>query len=311
MSISDDVAEQQPTCGRCYRKNKICDFGTMLVWPDDSLADRGCHGRVHRKPAYCNSISSTDGVPLILTTDFRSGKVYFLNTTVHDIKNHGHLVTNSMSKVTMRVESPFRDLPLISIPQLDGMLMTFYDRVLCGAATVEENATGNPFRAVIVSMAMTSSAVLNALQAVSAKVIALHQPFYHKAALSYHTGALRGLVKTIDQLAKTDEFLLEACILCILLCWFEVGFDLIRITYSLFTRSDLLRYWRDMDQTSYRSIAFARPPNRYPGHAAVYPELPSLSFCNCENRSQYETYGKSHGESRCKGGKHHIFKQHW
>lgn len=305
------MAEQQPICGRCYRKNKTCDFSTTLVWPDDSLANRGRHDRVHRQPAYRNGIASTDEVPLLLTTDLRSGKVYFLNTTVHDIKDHDHLVTNSMLKVTTRVESPLRDLSLISIPQLDGMLVTFYDRVLCGAATVEENATGNPFRAVIISMAMTSNAVLNALQAVSAKVIALHQPFYHKAALSYHTGALRGLVKTIDQLAKTDEFLLEACILCMLLCWFEVSFRLIRIAYLLLTQSDLLRHWRDMGQTSYRSIAFARAPNRCPRHAAVHPELPSLSFCNCENRSQYETHGKSHGESRCKGGKHHIFKQYW
>lgn len=219
------MKEQRPMCSRCYNKDKACDYGTTLIWPDESLAKGVRHGREARQSSYSTAATRTNQLQLAPFIQANGFEIYFLNTNIADIEHHGYVTPQSRLEIITKIESPdlLQHRTLTPIPPCDEKLISFYDRVLCGATTVENNAQGNPFRAVLIPLALQSNAVLNALQAVSAKVLSLHQPSYRKATLLYHTEALSGLVGTIDNVAKNNECHFEACVLCLLLCWFEVS----------------------------------------------------------------------------------------
>ena len=169
---------------------------------------------------------------------------HFLNTSAVDIKEHASAAIPNIKRENVAKQKLSRLLwqPLPNqVPNHDATLMSFYDRVICSTATVEDTTEGNPFRGVLIPLALNSPAVLSAIQAVSAKVMTLRQPSYHEKALFYYSSALKRLVTTIDNLPKSDAGLFEACVMSILLCWFEVCSQASTDFRFLFTRLDLLR----------------------------------------------------------------------
>ncbi|KAK4501121.1 hypothetical protein PRZ48_006927 [Zasmidium cellare] len=156
---------------------------------------------------------------------------HFLNTSTEDIEGPAGTLKESAG-ATLQEHPPevvAKPLSILQNPQpgqgsdYNGALMSFYDLVICSTATIEDTPESNPFRGVLIPLALQSNAVLHALQAVSAKVISLRQPSYQETTLSYHSTALRGLITTIDDLGKSGTSLLEACAASTLLCWFEIS----------------------------------------------------------------------------------------
>ena len=169
---------------------------------------------------------------------------HFLNTSATDIEEHASAAIPYIKRENVakpKLSRLLRQPSQNQVPNYDATLMSFYDRVICSTATVEDTTEGNPFRGVLIPLALNSPAVLSAIQAVSAKIMTLRQPSYHEKALFFHSSALMCLVTTIDNLPKSDTGLFEACVVSILLCWFEVCSQASTNFRFLFTRLDLLR----------------------------------------------------------------------
>nr|POF13926.1 hypothetical protein CFP56_02950 [Quercus suber] len=218
-----------------------------------------------------------------------------------DTEDHSYLAPEPRHEAVAQVESPplLLHRSLTVIPRYNGTLISFHDRVLRGAATVEDKSVrGNPFRFSITPVALESPVVLDALQAVSVKVIALHQLVYRRPAVSYHTEALSGMVGTIDNLARDSTCLFEACVACILLCWFEVNFTgAVLPSFHLLCQICCDTGGRWVSHLTGLLHLLGRRGGNY-HHGPFHHQLSSVSFCRCEDRSQYPAHGKCEQELR-------------
>lgn len=115
--------------------------------------------------------------------------------------------------------------PSLSSPLIhyNDTLVSFYDQVICTTSTFVDSIEDNPFRGVLMPLALRFPAVFDAIQAVSARVLTLREPRFHDTALQLYSMSLRNLVVTIDRLIESENGLQEARALSLLLCWFEVG----------------------------------------------------------------------------------------
>ena len=100
--------------------------------------------------------------------------------------------------------------------------MDFYDKIICSTSTFVDSPKHNPYRQVLIPLALRSPSVLCALQAISAMILSLRESRFCEVALKFYSHALLHLIHIIDEIPNSTAAIDEACALSVLLCWFEV-----------------------------------------------------------------------------------------
>ncbi|KAL1889644.1 hypothetical protein Sste5346_008763 [Sporothrix stenoceras] len=159
------------------------------------------------------------------------------HTHTLDIFNNNN--TNNNARATQPVLNRAltgRWAPLFgNIPAAESHLLDFYTAIVCSKATMLDERDHNPFRFILLPMAMSSRRVYYGLLAVAASKLAAsaaaaasssdtHNTQAHALALTYRQYALGGLRQFLSTIRPTEpEDLLEALAAAIPLCWFEVA----------------------------------------------------------------------------------------
>lgn len=124
-----------------------------------------------------------------------------------------------------------------NIPAAESHLLDFYTAIVCSKATMLDERDHNPFRFILLPMAMSSRRVYYGLLAVAASKLAAsaaatattpgtgsHNTQAQALALTYRQYALGGLRQFLSTIRPTEpQDLLEALAAAIPLCWFEVA----------------------------------------------------------------------------------------
>ncbi|KAI9846611.1 MAG: hypothetical protein M1837_003852 [Sclerophora amabilis] len=172
-----------------------------------------------------------------------SGPANFLNTTVDDVRQYLHFDDEEEEIIREWYNedgldsndsdsNDMDDLPHPSSLVLsssrsttsntDAMLIAYYESVICSSSTLLDDEANNPYRFVILPMALQSDALYQATLAISANTLRLKHPEYAVIALGHRQKALKGLIDIINRpdcgSRETDEMLG----LVLMLCWFEI-----------------------------------------------------------------------------------------
>lgn len=101
--------------------------------------------------------------------------------------------------------------------------MTFFERTICSSLTLVDNASYNPYRYLILPMALESEGLYHAALAVAAITLRLSNPHYQLPALEHHNHALAYLRMLLTRERWDDKELDEMLGLVLMLCWFDVS----------------------------------------------------------------------------------------
>ncbi|EED15928.1 hypothetical protein TSTA_010460 [Talaromyces stipitatus ATCC 10500] len=114
----------------------------------------------------------------------------------------------------------------------DSALLSYYEAVVCSSSTLLDDAKNNPYRHLILPMAMQSEGLYHATLAVSAQILRIAEPRFRFAALDHGYRALRCLIASLQR-GQSGTLLLprdtpsqteidEILGLALMLCWFEI-----------------------------------------------------------------------------------------
>ncbi|KAF7588350.1 hypothetical protein BBP40_005878 [Aspergillus hancockii] len=104
----------------------------------------------------------------------------------------------------------------------DSALLSYYDTVICSSSTLLDDARHNPYRHVILPMAMASEGLYHATLAVSASTLRLSEPRYGVAALKHGQKAIQALIRILKRGIQSDADMDELLGLALMLCWYEI-----------------------------------------------------------------------------------------
>ncbi|EHY59525.1 hypothetical protein ABEF95_016570 [Exophiala dermatitidis] len=251
-----EMTEGRPRCQRCLRQNLACHYGGIrLIWENDSEARGVCHGRqgVWKKAGKASTRTasspeagypSTDAFPVI-------ERAYFLNTTYKDFELHYTINTPKASPCTPREHqeddhdeqnSQFNEVVVATDPSLhaktllhalspfpvvtrssDSILLSYYDLVICASRTVLDDEQHNPYRHVLLPMALHSQGLYEATLAISAYTLHLSQPDLATTALEHRQQALKALIHLINQENPDGTVMDEILALVLMICWYDIS----------------------------------------------------------------------------------------
>ena len=100
--------------------------------------------------------------------------------------------------------------------------MAFFEAVICSSSTLVDNVQSNPYRYLILPMALNSDGIYHAALAISANTLRLSKVRYRVPALEHHHRALLYLQSLLDRDSWSDREMDEILGLVLMLCWFEV-----------------------------------------------------------------------------------------
>ncbi|CAK7219897.1 hypothetical protein SCUCBS95973_003976 [Sporothrix curviconia] len=183
---------------------------------------------VRQGQAYANAITmeahnSDDLVDL--GTNLNPPMYGFLDPDPHD-------VLDSSSALSLSRPLGGRWAPLFgNISAAESHLLDFYTAIVCAKATILDEREHNPFRFILLPMAMASTRVYYGLLAVAAGKLAAAtaatdgtNTSAQALALTYRQYALGGLRQFLSTLRPDNpQDLIEALAAAIPLCWFEVA----------------------------------------------------------------------------------------
>jgi hypothetical protein len=106
--------------------------------------------------------------------------------------------------------------------EYDTALMSYYETVICSSSTLLDDARHNPYRHVILPMAMASEGLYHATLAVSAQTLRLSEPKYGVAALKHGQKAIQALIGILKRGIESDADMDELLGLALMLCWYEI-----------------------------------------------------------------------------------------
>ena len=257
LDLADDWAnsETRPVCLRCSSggKNLKCAYDIRLTWQEDHDARGVSHGRAGvwskagrpgKSPKQSEDSSGRCDLPRF--PDIKNAR--FLNTTFNDIEVHlGHGgPPEEADEVELSVDMGLDDWDVMEYEDLkpdpgsphkalttfartcktspsDPMLLSHYEAVICSSSTLLDDERNNPYRHVLLPMALDSPGVYHATLAISASVLRLRQPEYAVVALDHRQKALRRLIALLENgAADTSREMDEMLGLVLMLCWFEV-----------------------------------------------------------------------------------------
>ncbi|KAJ5742786.1 uncharacterized protein N7511_011187 [Penicillium nucicola] len=105
----------------------------------------------------------------------------------------------------------------------DPALLSYFEQIICSSSTLIDNAHCNPYRYLILPMALQSQGLYHAALAIAANTLKLSDAKYGLPALEHHHRALnhlRGLLNKGEWLeSEVDEMLG----LVLMLCWFDIS----------------------------------------------------------------------------------------
>lgn len=110
-----------------------------------------------------------------------------------------------------------------NISPTESRLLDFYTAIVCSKATILDERDHNPFRFILLPMAMASTRVYHGLLAVAAGKLAATGKDCHALALMYRQYALGDLRQFLSTIRTEPQDLLDALASAISLCWFEVN----------------------------------------------------------------------------------------
>ncbi|EPE06881.1 hypothetical protein F503_03308 [Ophiostoma piceae UAMH 11346] len=110
-----------------------------------------------------------------------------------------------------------------NISRAESHLLDFYTVIVCSKATILDEREHNPFRFILLPMAMSSTRIYHGLLAVAAGKMAATGKDCHTLALKYRQYALGGLRQLLSTLSTEPQDLVEALASAIALCWFEIA----------------------------------------------------------------------------------------
>lgn len=150
----------------------------------------------------------------------------FLNTSVTDLEIYFNLRDEGQIEDLRSKAPPPPSLSTFPLSESrsthDPALMSYFERIICSSSTLVDNAHCNPYRYLILPMALSSDGLYHATLAIAANTLRLSNPSYRIPALEHHHHALGYLRSLLDQDKWTDRELDEMTGLVLMLCWFEV-----------------------------------------------------------------------------------------
>ncbi|PYI03326.1 hypothetical protein BO78DRAFT_323076 [Aspergillus sclerotiicarbonarius CBS 121057] len=227
--------ETHPVCRRCARNNRSCGYGLRLTWLEESVAKGICHGREGvwskngQKKGDADRADRAERVQC--SPPIPQRQWMFLHTSVHDVERFclGYQGRND----TIWPKYP-RQLPLspamstMPVPAQgrstnDTTLLAFFEAVICSSSTLVDNAQSNPYRYLILPMALDSEGIYHAALAISANTLRLSEARYRVPALEHHHRALLYLRSLLGRGSWTDREMDEILGLVLMICWFEIS----------------------------------------------------------------------------------------
>ncbi|KAJ6008599.1 hypothetical protein N7499_001350 [Penicillium canescens] len=150
----------------------------------------------------------------------------FLNTTMIDLEIHFDGKQNAKRQAFPWSDSLspcLNTFPSGGRSDSDPVLLSYFEHIICSSSTLVDNAHCNPYRYLILPMALQSEGLYHAALAISANTLKLSDTKYRLPALEHHHRALnhlRGLLNKDDWVeAEIDEMLG----LVLMLCWFDIS----------------------------------------------------------------------------------------
>ncbi|GAM82994.1 hypothetical protein ANO11243_009800 [Dothideomycetidae sp. 11243] len=239
---------RRPKCKRCVIRGLDCDYSLRLIFQEDSTCRGVAHGR-------SRSSVVQDLIPRPSRRIRRDGPYLFVNTTARDVETYydiscGHSITGTTTTSVQPEQedgggrvlepSPACGIPALPLPSpsilinfsiypvlaestdYDPSLLSYYETVICGSATLLDNEEHNPYRHHVLPMALLSESILHGLLAISAQILAISDPRYRVAALQHGVHATRALSHALQQPKHGDMQLEEMQILTFILCWSDI-----------------------------------------------------------------------------------------
>jgi hypothetical protein len=108
----------------------------------------------------------------------------------------------------------------------DPALFSYFENIICSSSTLVDDSRCNPYRYLILPMALQSEGIYHATLAIAASTLRLSESKYSISALEHHNLALKRLMRLLNQVSRTDMEGDEVLGLVLMLCWFEVGHTL-------------------------------------------------------------------------------------
>ncbi|KAJ5378747.1 transcriptional regulator family: Fungal Specific TF [Penicillium cosmopolitanum] len=148
---------------------------------------------------------------------------HFLNTTTKDLEFHfdGDWTKSSSTEQNSRHEP--LGLSLRHDPLPWKIEIRPCSHTICSSSTLVDNALYNPYRYLILPMALESQALYHATLAIAANTLKLSDPRYRLPALEHHHRALSHLRNLLSQDSWAEKELDEMLGLVLMLCWFDIS----------------------------------------------------------------------------------------
>ncbi|CAK39810.1 uncharacterized protein An08g01290 [Aspergillus niger] len=164
-----------------------------LTWLDESIAKGVCHGRAgvwSKNGRKRKDVSDEQGLEMVRHTVPNASRQQwmFLNTSADDVNR---------------------------------LCMEYQTAVICSSSTLVDNVQSNPYRYLILPMALNSDGIYHAALAISANTLRLSKVRYRVPALEHHHRALLYLQSLLDRDSWSDWEMDEILGLVLMLCWFE------------------------------------------------------------------------------------------
>ncbi|KAL4806610.1 fungal-specific transcription factor domain-containing protein [Aspergillus unguis] len=207
--------ETRPVCRRCERLKIACGYGIRLIWHEESMARGVCHGRSRK--TFCSPRPRVRA-----QSDTKPGPAswMFLNTSTTDIELY--LDPSIHQKKPFQIFSSLSTAPAALLPT-DPHLLSFFERTICSSSTLIDNAHCNPYRYLILPMALASTGLYHATLAIAANTLRLSNPAYRVPALEHHSRAVASLRRLLSQDEWSARELDEMVGLVLMLCWFDIS----------------------------------------------------------------------------------------
>lgn len=240
--------EQQPVCEKCLKSHSACHYNVRLVWKDESSKRGICHGREgvwsKKGKGPTKGTPAGDDVPTRFPVQ---NALHFVNTTYDDmilyhgsdssdtslnldehegtvveLDSEGYEITAAEDVHNGPVPKALSLVPVSRRHDGDSMLLSYFESVICSSSTFLDDWS-NPYRHVLLPMALQSQGLFHATLAISANTLRLTSPTYAVIALEHQREALKHLIRLINAENKDTKTLDEILGLVLMLCWFDIS----------------------------------------------------------------------------------------
>lgn len=250
--LAETYPENRPVCQRCRRNNLSCGYHVRLTWQEDNIARGLCHGRAgvwskaDKKKDNVRARRANTSENIHHRQFPRIERARFLNTTVKDVqmlldRTDPEEKDNVEIDIDRQEEEeeieypslfidesrhPQRALSLLKaqskFDQYDPILLSYFEAVICSSSTLLDDEKSNPYRHVLLPMALQSPGVYHATLAISANVLRLTRSEYAVLALEHRQHALQRLITIMTQEQLGSREMDEMLGMVLMLCWYEV-----------------------------------------------------------------------------------------